>query len=441
MAGGPEQNQLRAELTIASRHDMIDDIADRSDAGDELVAPLPRVSIQVFTETQEIAQLVQNACQDRRMSKAHVKIQTGGAGAAVEAYRNAPTPNVIIIETRLNSVTLLGMLDELASYCDSGTRVIVIGHVNDVILYRELLRRGVSDYLIAPLNMLGFIRSISELFNPESGAKLGRIISVIGTKGGVGSSTIAHNLGYTIANELDLETVIADFDLAFGTAGLDFNQDPTSGLAEAASDPERLDANLLDRLLARCGDRLSLLAAPATLDRTFDFGFQNFEPVIDLLRQTVPNVVLDLPHIWSDWTRKALIGSDEIIIVTEPDLANLRNAKNMMDILTTLRKHDRKPHLVINKVGIAKRPEIAVGEFAKAIGVEPLAVLPFDAQLFGMAANNGQMLIDVQAKHKATEAMPDIMQAVTGRAVDGGRSKKGGISVLQPLFDKLRKKA
>lgn len=422
---------------------MIEDIAERPDAGDDLVAPLPRVSIQVFTETQDVAQLVQNACQDRRMSKAHVKIQTGGAHAAVEAYRNSPTPNVIIIETRLNAATLLGLLDELAAYCDAGTRVIVIGHVNDVLLYRELLRRGVSDYLITPLNMLGFIRSLTELFNPESGTKLGRVVSVIGTKGGVGASTIAHNLGYTIANDLDAETVIVDLDLAFGTAGLDFNQDPASGIVEAVADPERLDANLLDRLLSRCGDRLSLLAAPATTDRTFDFNFQNYEPVLDLLRQTVPNIIIDLPHVWTDWSRKVLIGSDEIVIVSEPDLANLRNAKNMMDSLVALRKHDRKPHLVINKVGVAKRPEIAVGEFAKAIGAEPIAILPFDAQLFGMAANNGQMLTDVQAKHKATEAFPEIMRAVTGKLADPGRAKRGGLSVsmFQPLLDKLKKKA
>lgn len=422
---------------------MIEDVDGRPELSDDLVAPLPRVSIQVFTETQDIAQLVQAACQDRRMSKAHVKIQTGGAGAAVEAYRNAPTPNVIIIETRLNSITLLGLLDELASYCDAGTRVIVIGHVNDVILYRELLRRGVSDYLIAPLTMLGFIKSISDLFNPETGTKLGRIISVIGTKGGVGASTIAHNLGHTIATELDIETVIVDMDLPFGTAGLDFNQDPPSGLVEAASDPDRLDHNLLDRVMSRCGDRLSLLAAPATLDRTYDFGFQNYEPVMDLLRQTVPNIVIDMPHVWSDWARKILISSDEIIIVSSPDLANLRNAKNMMDNLVALRKHDRKPHLVLNQVGVPKRPEIAVAEFSKAVGCEPLAVIPFDAPLFGMAANNGQMLADVQAKSKAAEAFPDMMRAVTGRSLDSGKGARRpalSTSMLQPLLARLRSK-
>jgi pilus assembly protein CpaE len=420
--------------------DMTDAYGDQGGVGMEPIAPLPRISIQVFTETDAVAHVVQAACQDRRMSKAHVKIQTGGAGAAVEAYRDAPTPNVIIIESRLNAQTLLGLLDELASQCDAGTRVVVIGHVNDVLLYRDLMRRGVSEYLIAPFDTLDFIRSLSAIFQQETGNKLGRIVAVIGTKGGVGASTLAHNIGHMLANLLDQETVIVDFDLPFGTAGLDFNQDPATGLVEAASEPDRLDANLLDRMLSRCEDRLSLLAAPATLERTYDFGFQNFEPILDLLRQSVPQVVLDVPHVWNDWTRKVLLASDEVLIVSSPDLANLRNAKNMMDNLAQLRKNDRKPHLVINQVGIPKRPEIAVGEFAKAVGAEPIAVIPFDAQLFGTAANNGQMLDDVQAKSKPVEAIEAIVRVVSGKGGDQTKAKRGlaAVSMLAPILSKIR---
>ncbi len=411
------------------------------DAG-EVVAPLPRISIQVFTETPEIAQVVQNASLDRRMAKAHVKIQTGGSSAAVEAYRSAPTPNVIVIETRLSAPQLLQHLDELAGQCDEGTRVIVIGHVNDVLLYRELLRRGVSDYLIAPLTLIGFIKSLAELFGNTENPNLGRTIAVIGTKGGVGASTIAHNLGYSIARDLDLETSIVDFDLAFGTAGLDFNQDPPQGIADAAADPERVDSNLLDRLMVPCGPKLSLLAAPATMEKTWDFQFHHYEPVIDLLRKSVPNIIFDIPHIWSDWTRKILLASDEIVIVSSPDLANLRNAKNMIDNLVSLRKHDRKPHLVLNQVGIPKRPEIAISEFSKALGIVPVAVLPFDAQLFGTAANNGQMLADVQTRGKVIEAFPDIVRAVTGRTDAKKDRRAAPASMLEPLLARLmRKKA
>lgn len=428
-------------MNYALRRDMVADAEHSHDSGD-IVAPLPRISIQVFTDTPEVAQIVQSAAADRRMAKAHVKIQTGGAAAAVEAYRNSPTPNVIVIETRLPSGTVLEMLDELAGQCDAGTRVIVIGHVNDVLLYRDLMRRGVSEYLIAPISLMNFIKTLSELFGEAEGSTLGRTVAVVGTKGGVGSSTIAHNLGYTIANQLQLETVICDFDLAFGTAGLDFNQDPPQGLADAANDPDRVDAALVDRLMTRCAERLSILAAPATLERTYDFAYRSYEPVLDLLRRSVPNIIYDVPHIWSDTMRQVLLSADEIIVVAVPDLANLRNAKNMIDGLVALRKHDRRPHLVMNQVGMPRRPEIAIAEFAKAVGMDPIAAIPFDAQLFGTAANNGQMLADVQSKHKAIEALPEIMRVVTGKH-EGTRAKKANpAAMLQPLLAKLmRKKA
>src|SRR5215469_8556331 len=112
------------------------------------IAPAPRVSVQAFCETVETAAAVQSAGEDRRLGKAHLKIQMGGMAAAIEAYRAAPTPNVIVLEADGRSDILAG-LDQLATVCDSGTRVVVIGRINDVMLYRELVRRGVSVYVIA----------------------------------------------------------------------------------------------------------------------------------------------------------------------------------------------------------------------------------------------------------------------------------------------------
>jgi len=417
---------------------MTSDLDQTHGFSDEVISPLPRVSIQVFTETNEVTSVIQQACQDRRMAKAHVKIQTGGAAAAVEAYRSAPTPNVIVIESRLSATTLLGHLDELAGECDEGTRVVVIGHVNDVVLYRELLRRGVSDYLIAPLHMLALIKSLSELFGQQAGAPVGRAISVIGAKGGVGASTVAHNLAYSIVQEIDLATCIVDLDLPFGTAGLDFNLDPVSGIVDAANDPERVDSNLIDRIMTSCGEKLTMLAAPATLERTYDYSYKNFEPVVDMLRSAVPNIVYDVPHVWTDWSRRILASSDEIIVVAAPDLANLRNAKNLVDTLTALRKNDRPPHLVLNFVGMPKRPEIAIAEFAKALGADPIGIIPFDPALFGVASNNGQMLSEVQAKHKATEAFPEIVRVVTNKLEKAPAKRASPASMLEPLLTKLK---
>src|ERR1700674_3015035 len=132
---------------------------------DEHIAPAPRVSVQAFCETVETAAAIQGAREDRRLAKAHLRIQMGGVAAAIEAYQGAPTPNVIILESDNRGEEILDGLDQLANYCDAGTRVVVIGCMNDVTLYRELVRRGVSEYLLAPVDTLQVVRGVCGLFS------------------------------------------------------------------------------------------------------------------------------------------------------------------------------------------------------------------------------------------------------------------------------------
>jgi pilus assembly protein CpaE len=402
---------------------------------EEHIAPAPRVSVQAFCETVETAAAVQSAGEDRRLGKAHLKIQMGGIVAAIEAYRSAPTPNVIVLESD-GRADLLGGLDHLATVCDAGTRVVVIGRINDVTLYRELVRRGISDYVLAPVNAIDVVRSICHLFSAPEAKSVGRIIAVVGAKGGVGASTISHNVAWAIARDLAMDAVVADLDLAFGTAGLDYNQDPPQGIADAVFSPDRVDTAFVDRLLSKCTDHLSLLAAPATLDRVYDFGTEAFDAVFDTLRSTMPCIVLDIPHQWAGWTKRALIGADDILIVAAPDLANLRNTKNLYDLLKAARPNDRPPLYCLNQVGIPKRPEIAAAEFAKAIESQPIASIPFEPHIFGSAANNGQMIAEVSANHKSIEMFLQIAQRLTGRS----ETKKQKSSFLSPLIEKLRGK-
>src|SRR5579862_1756326 len=402
---------------------------------EEHIAPAPRVSVQAFCETVETAAAVQSAGEDRRLAKAHLKIQMGGMAAAVEAYRSAPTPNVIVLESDARNDLLAG-LDQLATVCDAGTRVIVIGRINDVTLYRELVRRGVSDYVLAPVGPIDVVRSICNLFSAPEAKAVGRIIAVVGAKGGVGASTISHNVAWAIARDLAMDAVVADLDLAFGTAGLDYNQDPPQGIADAVFSPDRVDTAFIDRLLSKCTDHLSLLAAPATLDRVYDFGDDAFDSVLDSLRTTIPCVVLDVPHQWARWTRRLLVAADDIFIVAGPDLANLRNAKNLVDLLRAARPNDHRPFYCLNQVGVPKRPEITPADFAKALEDQPLAVIPFDPQMFGTAANNGQMIAEVSTSHKTAEMFRELAQVLTGRA-EVKRSRGG---LLTPLLAKLMKR-
>lgn len=406
--------------------------SDEAGSGDR-ARPIPRISIQAFCELAQSAEMIQIAAEDRRLAKAHVSVHMGGIQAGVAHYHESPTPNLIIVESNLPRGDLLAQLDQLAESCDSGTKVIVIGVSNDVVLYRELLKRGVAEYLIAPIDTMQVMESISNLYNDPSSDPVGHIFAFIGAKGGIGSSTICHNVSWCMSEMLKSSVVIADLDLAFGTAGLDFNQDPVQGIAEALGSPERLDEVLLDRLLTKCSEHLSIFAAPGTLDRDYDLTADSCDIVLDVVRQNVPYVTVDLPHVWTSWSKRILTQADEIVVTATPDLASLRNTKNLIDMLQQVRQNDRAPHLVINMLGVPKRPEIPIKDFEAALDMKACAVIEFDAETFGQASNNGQMVEEMSPKAKAVPHFRDVAMAVTGRREHRAEKKKG----LSPLFERL----
>ncbi len=400
--------------------------------------PIPRISIQAFCETESVANPIERAGEDRRMAKAHLKVHMGGVVTALEFYQTAPTPNLIILESRREPRELIEALRQLAEYCDPSTKVVVIGHYNDVWLYRELIRSGISEYVVAPISMADIVGVISSIFIDPEAEPIGRSIAFIGAKGGVGSSTIAHNLAWSMSTLFGSEVVVADLDLPFGTANINFDQDPAQGIAEAVFAPERIDEVYLDRLLAQCAQHLSLLAAPSTLDRVYDFDADAFAHLIDTAQRSAPLLVLDVPHAWNGWTKSTLTRADEIVITATPELANLRNTKNLVDMLKKLRPNDGPPKLIINQAGIPKRPEITVVDFAEPLGIQPMAVIPFDPQLFGNSSNNGRMLGEMDAKHPIVQMVNEMAHVLTGRSEIKVKKKPGLGSLLGKL--KLKKK-
>jgi len=408
------------------------------DAGDMEVTgnnarPVPRISIQAFCEDPNTAEMVKVASEDRRLIKTHMTVHTGGIEAAYAHYQEAPTPNLIVIESRNGREQVLAQLDNLASVCDPGTKVIIIGQMNDVQLYRELLDRGVSEYLIAPIKPIQLMESISNLYNDPDADPVGHIYAFVGAKGGCGSSVVCHNVSWAMSENLKTDVVIADFDLPFGTAGLDFDQDPVQGIADALQAPDRLDEVLMDRLLTKCADHLSIFAAPVALDRNIEFNGQGSEVVLDVIRQNVPYVTADIPHVWTDWSRSIMLLADEVVIVATPDLASLRNTKNILDYLKDRRSNDNPPFIILNKVGMPKFPEIPAEEFASALQVDLSAVIEFDAETFGLSSNNGNMIEEIAPKAKSAEQFRELAYLITHRV----QQKVESESVLAPLLSKL----
>jgi len=413
---------------------------------------LPNIAIQAFCERSETASAIHEMSRDWRMKRTNLKIFMGGLPAALDYYHKENTPALILVESGMRGPELFAQLDQLASVCDEGTQLIMIGAANDIKLYRQLLDRGVSDYIVPPFHPLSMIRTISEHFVDPEKPFMGRVSAFFGAKGGVGSSTLAHNVAWCLAERIQQETSLIDLDSSWGTTGLDFAYDSTHGLEEALSQPERLDDRLLDRILLRHTAKLSILPAAGTLDTNPIMNSDAFETVVSGIRKISPLSILDLPHYWCEWTKNVLTSADDVVITASCDLANLRNTKNLLDYLKAERPNDSLPILILNKVGRSKNHEISVKDFAAAVGMEPALVIGYDPDGFFEAANDGKMLTDIKSaastvngltyianRLKSGEFMSDPMAGGKKKKWLGG-GKSGDSGGKSSLFSKLKKK-
>lgn len=393
--------------------------------------PIPRITLHAFMEKAVDRQNLSAACSDRRMVRVTNEVHEGSVANAAEHYSDQPTPNLLIVDVPQDREKAFAYLQTLAEACDPGTQVVVVGTLNDVGVYRDFMRQGISEYLVSPVSSVQFIETIANIYANPGAQPLGKVHCFAGVKGGVGSSTIAHNVAWHMAETLGESTVVLDLDLAFGTLGLNFNHDGGKGITEALLEPDRLDDVLLERLLFKAYDKLALFTAPASLDAGFDPAPKALEKVLDVVKANFAHIIIDLPHSWAGWARGVILASDEIVLSMTPDLASLRNAKSLNDFLISQRPNDVAPRIALNMMEAPKRPEIPVKEISDTLGATPAAILGYDNVLFGTAANNGQMASEVDAKNKNSLALLDLANILARRGL--GHSAIAAAKDTSPL--------
>lgn len=388
----------------------------------DLIAP--RISIEAFCVTPGFASAMQTAARDRRMAKTRCTVGMGGAQAASKRYANVSTPNLVIVESNEGGFGIFRELEALAGVCGDDVNVIVAGPSNDVSLYRELVRQGVSEYLVSPPSPMQIIEAVTTVYATPETAPAARSLAVFGVRGGVGASVLSHNIGAMIARQMRKETVIVDLDLEFGTTALDFNAEAKSTMADAIADVDELDDVKLGRMLWEQEEHLRLLAAPASVRARATLDGQVMQSLLDTVRAAADFVVLDTPHQWSPAVVTTLRQSENVVLVATPDLASLRNLKTVYDWLKSERQHDAAPKIVLNQVGMPKRPEIAAKEFAEIVGAPVDLVIPFEPAIFGAAQNDGKMLADVAGAKKLVEPLETFVQGMFG-AKSGAKPAEG----------------
>jgi pilus assembly protein CpaE len=405
--------------------------------------PIPRISIQAFCENVATAEVLQSATGDRRLAKSHVSVHMGGAPAAVAHYHESPTPNLIIVETTLPRPQMLSELDRLAQCCDAGTKVVVIGHTNDVLLYRELLKRrcqrvsdrayraAVADRRACPTSTTIPIPIRSAMSSPSSAPRAASA-----------RARCATTPAWAMSEILKTDVVVADLDLAVRhEPGSTSTRTPIQGIAEALQSPERSTRCCSIACSPKCSERLSIFARPVVLDRDYEISADACDIVLDIVRQNVPFVAVDLPHSWSRWVKRVLLQADEVVVTAVPDLANLRNAKNLIDLLKQSRSNDGPPRLVINMAKTPKRPEISAREFSAALDLTPSQIIEFDSETFGLASNNGQMIEEFSAKAKSAQQFRELALLLAHRREQKDDKKKpSALAPFAPILEKLKLK-
>jgi pilus assembly protein CpaE len=375
---------------------------------------IPHITVHAVHATSEVRAVLEGVIRDRRLMRAQVKLVEGGLSAALALYREQSTPHCLIVECVGDQNQLLLDLDALAECCDPKTAVIVIGHVNDIGLYRALMDRGVAEYVVPPFEPMTVIASIARLFGSKETGKLGQVYAFIGAKGGVGSSTVAHNVAWATAVGGDSDVMLADLDLAFGASTLAFNIEGARGAVEAVRDSARLDDTLLERLLTRRGPHMTVLASPASLDDDGEIGTEAVEKVLSVAQRNLPFVFLDLPHVWSAWTRTLLLRADQIVVTSDPCISSMRNAVSLIDALKKARPNDPPPRLVLNQAGVGKRSEVGLSDIETVLSAPPACVLDFDPKLYSVAESRGLMIEELDPKGKAARQFHALAQDLAG---------------------------
>ncbi len=396
-----------------------------------------RLTIDGFHAGPALAEALEGLQRDRLFAKSRIQLHPGGLSAAIEHYRTNASPQLVIVEETGDEAAMIDRLHQLAEVCVAESRVVVVGGVNDIGAYRRLIAQGVSDYLVGPASTPQIIAAVESLYADPAAAPRGRLIAFFAARGGAGSSTLAHNTGWAVADLTGEDVMLVDLDQAFGTLGLAFNIEVRQTVGELLGEPERIDAQLLDRLLVKYDDHLQLLPSPSQLRDWPPIDAETIDRLLDVTRRMAPFVVLDLPHLWSPWVQHVLDMADELVLVAQPDLPNLRDLKALLDLLGERRADKGSIHLVLNKQDAQKKTQLTARDFEETLKVRPSQSIAFDP-IFGEASNNGQMLGEVAKTHKLTEVINQLALQVSRRQAAQAKRKIPAKDVLAGWLKKAK---
>jgi pilus assembly protein CpaE len=379
-----------------------------------------RLSICAHVLDDETGEVLRRAMGDISLVRSRLEVLPGGIEGALERYsKGEDTADLLIVQSEDDEEALKEDLDRLSRVVSPGTQVIVVGTVDRIDFYRDVLHMGVGEYLLGPLTLPALMRSVKSVFGADKSSARGRTIAFVGAKGGVGSSTLCHNVAWSLARLFGRPTTVVDLDLHFGTVALDFNHEHRYGLRDAlnqAAQNGSVDEVFLERLFSKDSDNLWLLAsAPTLADASQVVSPEALEAVLDTAARMADFVVLDVPHVWNAAVGGALLVADEVVVVTEPTLAGLRNAQLLFEAIGPGKPAGTFLRYVVNHSGMDRGTEVGAKDFSEALGSAASATVPWQPATFRFAAEQGRMVGDTRKNAKVAAQMDELARIVAGR--------------------------
>jgi len=359
-------------------------------------------------------------------------VRDGGTQQALEYLADNAPPKVLIVDIGEASAPLTAMLSLTAAFSED-TRLIGIGTINDINLYREMVGAGITDYLVKPVTEKALAAALCRTEEPVGGpageqhaTKKANRIAVVGSRGGVGASSIAVNLAWVISQERKLSTALIDLDLEFGTVALSLDLEPTRGLREALESPARIDSLFIESATARLSEKLAVMATEETLAQEIAFNPDAIDVLLEAVGRASDQIIIDMPRSAFAVRQRVFEAASKIVLVTELSLPGLRDS---MRLLTGIEEVSiGKPVTVIaNRTGGAQQA-MQPRDFQKALGHKIDFVIPEDRKSFIEAANNGKPLVSSNQRSAATKALRKVAETLVGGQSDGEQSAKKKMS-------------
>ena len=368
------------------------------------------------------------------------KCAKGGLRNAVQSLSVAASPNILLVDLS-ESGDPLNDINALAEVCEPGTVVIAVGQVNDVRLYRDLLASGIHDYLLKPLsagqlrdafNHAQAVFAASRTNDPEA-AKRHISTAVVGTRGGVGASTLATSLAWLFSADHKMPTALLDLDVHFGTGALALDLEPGRGLTDAIDNPSRIDGLFIERAMIRANDNLAILSAEAPINAPLMTDGSAFVQLEEEFRQAFEMTVIDLPRNMLINFPHLLTEVNVVVLATEMTLASARDTIRILAWLKTNAAH-AQPLIVANKVqtGVS---EISKADFEASIERAIDFVVPYDAKTAANAAKLGQTFADANRASKASAAIRQLADRVMGASDEAAADSEPAKKSLLGSFD------